>query len=119
LATGPVSGKRWAVSGTQLPQSAGCIIPSVQIRFYASSSMLIKKGCSICTLNIQHTTNHFMVKLKYRHSISIVTRTTGQRKFKYNIDKVQNTTTSWGYKVTGNKELDNQIIDLVRRLESR
>jgi hypothetical protein len=33
LATGPVSVEHWAVIRTQLPLSAGCIIPSVQIQF--------------------------------------------------------------------------------------
>jgi hypothetical protein len=50
LANGPVSGRRWAMIGTQLPLSAGCIIPSIQIHFYPRCSMLIKKGRPTCTL---------------------------------------------------------------------
>jgi hypothetical protein len=52
-----------------------------------------------------------MVKVKYRPRISRVNRTTGQRKLKYNINKLQNTTTDWEYKVTLNEELDEVCMD--------
>jgi hypothetical protein len=41
-----------------------------------------------------YNSDHVMIKLKYRPRISIVNKTTGQRKLKYNIDKLQNTTTA-------------------------
>jgi hypothetical protein len=52
-----------------------------------------------------------MVKLKYRPRISTVNRTNGQRKLKYNIDKLQNTKTAWEYKVITNEALDEVCMD--------
>jgi hypothetical protein len=52
-----------------------------------------------------------MVKLKYRPRISVVNRTTAERKLKYNIDKLQNTKTAWEYKITVNVELDEVCMD--------
>jgi hypothetical protein len=56
LATGPVSVEYWAVIRTQLPLSAGCIIPSVQIQFLCLVFNAYQKGCPICILNLENET---------------------------------------------------------------
>jgi hypothetical protein len=65
-----------------------------------------------------YDSDYAMVKLKYRPRISIVNKTTGQGKLKCSIDKLQNTTTAWEYKVTVCEELDEVCMDGDRNVNS-
>jgi hypothetical protein len=84
-----------AVSSTKFPHK------SVHKETWISPNGLTRNLIDHVMIDARHSRNVFdirsytgadlfMVKVKYRPRISIVNRTTGQSKLKYNIDKLQN-----------------------------